>query len=304
MRIAKKYSKAIIKKFDMIPVYYPGEEIKPGDILDFGSSLFKKAANPIGTFTNYGNLAKTHGINFEVTESKYPKTINLISSDEVSVKPAVKAVFPGVVEGDIQFDFTSEGSFLLFGIDAIESKIDNLFSLRNQLKNLQVAENWDRYYIVTSVMVCKKALVYAAQEKGGTLIISSNTDTLNIDNNSLAGLNGDVSIDIKWKSKAAFSNDWDDNVTVLMKLAQFKRKSIEPFYKKAVNYKTMEITDGEKKDLTNPNKEEGLVDSKGNSIKSNKAKNLSLDSFLEDNTVTNLTEVNVHTVLKVLEEEL
>jgi len=304
MSVAKKYSKSIIKKFDMIPVYYPGEEIKPGDILDFGSSLFRKAAKPIGTFTNHGNLARTHSVDFEVTESKYPKTINLISSKEVSVKPAIKAVFPGVAEGDIQFDFTSEGSFLLFGIDAIESKIDNLISFRDQLKSLHISEDWDRYYIVTSVTVCKKALVYAAQEKGGTLIISANTDALSIVNESLSGLNADVSIDVKWKSKAAFSNDWDDNVTVLMKLAQFKRESIRPYDKMAISdYNFIKRSDIEKTDLSDFNKESGLVDSKGDFIKSDKSAGLPLDSYFEKSIITGLTEVDVNLLLKNIEEE-
>ena len=305
MSVAKKYSKAIIKKFDMIPVYYPGEEIKPGDILDFGASLFRKAAKPIGTFTNHGNLARTHSVDFEVTESKYPKTINLISSKEVSVKPAIKATFPGVAEGDIQFDFSSEGSFLLFGVDAVESKIDNLISLRDQLKSLQISEDWDRYYIVTSVTVCKKALVYEEKEKGGTLIISANTDALSVVSESLSGLNAYVSIDVKWKSKAAFSNDWDDNVTVLMKLAQFKRESIRPYDKIAIpDYKkVMKRSDIEETGLSNFNKESGLVDSKGDFIKSDKSAELPLDSYFEKSTITDLTEVDVSLLLKNIEEE-
>jgi len=304
MSVAKKYSKAIIKKFEMIPVYYPGEDVKPGDILDFGSSLLKKASNPIGTFTNHGNLTTTHGIKFDVVESKYPKTINLISSKEVSVKPAIKAAFPGVAEGDIQFDFASEGSFLLFGVDAVESKIDNLFLLRDQLKNLQTTEDWDRFYIVTSVTVCKKALVYAAQEKGGMLIISANTNEINVLNNeSLSGINADVSIDVKWKNKAAFSNDWDENVAILMKLAQFKKESIRPYDKmQNMDDKSIETFDSEETGLSDFGKESDLIDSKGDFIKTDKKGFSSISSFFEASTVSSLIEVDVSEVLENIEE--
>ncbi len=227
MNLAEKYSKEIIKKFDLIPVYLPGTEVKPGDIIDFGSSITKKRKKPIGSFTIYGNLSDYHKVQMKITTSKSQITPNLISSKEVSVKPAISGEFPGVVEGDIKFDFTSKGAFLLYGVDAVENRIDNLFYVRDQLQLLEHKEDWDRYYIVTSITRCKKALVYASQEKGGTLVIDGIFKEPQIMGDELMGLNADVSINVKWKNKAAFSNDWDENVIVFMKLATLKKGEIE-----------------------------------------------------------------------------
>lgn len=136
------------------------------------------------------------------------------------------------------------------------------------------------------------------------MIISANTDALSIVNESLSGLNADVSIDVKWKSKAAFSNDWDDNVTVLMKLAQFKRESIRPYDKMAISdYNFIKRSDIEKTDLSDFNKESGLVDSKSDFIKSDKSAGLPLDSYFEKSIITGLTEVDVNLLLKNIEEE-
>lgn len=230
MNIANKYSKALINKYDLIPVYLPGTDVKPGHIIDFGSSFFG-VNKPIGSFSIHGHLSGYHGIDINVVESKTKQTFNLVSSKEVSVSPAISGQFPGVAEGDIKFDFTSQGSFVLFGIDGVESRIDDLFSVRDRLRNSTNEEEWDKYYIVTSVTVCKKALVYAAQEKEGTLIISANTKDLGILGDQLTGISADSSISIKWKNKAAFSTDWEDDVVVLMKLAQFKKGEFKSYDK-------------------------------------------------------------------------
>lgn len=230
MSIANKYSKAIINKYDLIPVYTPGTDVKPGDIIDFGSSIFG-TNKPIGSFSIHGNLSGYHGIDINVTESETKQTLNLVSSKEVTVSPAVSGQFPGVAEGDIKFDFTSKGSFILFGIDGIETRIENLFSLRDKLRQVADKEDWSKYYIVTSVTVFRKALIYAAEEKGGELVISASTENLGIIGDELTGIGADVSIDVKWKSKAAFSNDWDKDIAVLMKLAQFKKGEVKVYNK-------------------------------------------------------------------------
>ncbi|QES93597.1 hypothetical protein F0358_13135 [Empedobacter brevis] len=230
MNIANKYSKTIISKYDLIPVYLPGTDVQPGHIIDFGSSIFG-ANKPIGSFSIYDHLSGYHGIDINVVESKTKQTFNLVSSKEVTVSPTISGQFPGVADGDIKFDFASQGSFILFGINGVESRIDNLFSLRDKLRDIADKEDWSKYYIVTSVTICKKALIYAAQEKGGTLIISANTKDMGILGDQLTGVSADISIDVKWKNKAAFSTDWEDDIAVLMKLARFKKGEIKVYDK-------------------------------------------------------------------------
>lgn len=232
MNIAKKYSKEIIKKFSLIPVFLPGKHINPGDIIDFGTNMFGKAKRPIGSFTVLGNLSDYHGINLALTKNPFPQDINLVTSKEVSTSIALAGKISGVVDGDIIFDFANEGSFLLRGIEGINTRINNLFALRDQLLEIEDNENWSKYYIVTSVTICKKALVFGAQEKGATLVISADSEKINILQNEVVGIDANVNLKVKWRNKTAFSKDWEDNVTVFMELAQFKNKEIETVQKK------------------------------------------------------------------------
>ncbi len=245
MGLAEKYSKAIIKKFDQIPVYVPGAGVvSPGDIISFGTNIMGNAKAPLGNFTTHGNIGTSFDIQYNLHSSAYLKQINYVSGKSVSIGAAVKGEYPNVIEGDIKFKFESENTFLIYGRNSVETRIADLFKVENQLLAHKDKESWSKYYIVTAVVICEKALIYAAETKGGELIVSVKGN-IGIGETELINIEAEVDFSIKKVHNAAFHTDWEDNVVVLMKLAQFKKNDLVGYNKMAgaTDTTTYKLTD-------------------------------------------------------------
>ena len=39
MNLGEKYSKSILKKYDLVPIYYPGTEVSVGDIISYETNI-------------------------------------------------------------------------------------------------------------------------------------------------------------------------------------------------------------------------------------------------------------------------
>lgn len=242
MNLGEYYSKSIIRKFDLVPVYYPGTEVVPGDIISFGTTIFDKAKKPFGSFSIIGNIMESSTYNFplETKDDQQHKTYNFVSEKEVSVSAAVEAELPTVVNGDLKFTFGKKGSILLYGIGGKETRIKDLFALEDYLKTVAEQRDWNDYYIVTSVIVCAKALIYQSEEDNGSLIVSGLAKNISIGGSEISNIGVEANLSVKWKNKHSFSIDWTDNITVFMKLAQFTGKQVVAFEKASLGRKSQD----------------------------------------------------------------
>ena len=133
----------------------------------------------------------------------------------------------------IKFNFGKEGSILLYGVNGKETRIADQFKLESLLQPFSKDRDWNDFYIVTSVIICEKALIYQSNENNGSLYVSASAKNIKIAQDGIDNIDADVSFDVKWKTKQAFSIDWTDNVAVFMKLVQFRRNKIRDFEKAA-----------------------------------------------------------------------
>lgn len=225
------YSKSIIRKFDYIPVYIPDTKISPGAIISFGTNIFGKAAKPFGVFHVVSHLMQGLTYHFDLKLDKFSsKTeFNFISENEVDIGTVLEAKLPNVVEGDIEFNFKKAGSVLLFGVQPTEERFRDQFELDRCLESVASDRNWEELYVVTSVITCKKALVYQSNDKDGKLILSANAKKIKIAGSALGNIGAEASFHVKWKSNHAFSIDWADDVVLFMKLKRFKKSSFQKF---------------------------------------------------------------------------
>lgn len=229
--LGELYSKSIIRKFDYIPVYIPDTKVTPGAIISFGTNLFGKAAKPFGSFQVVSHLmnSPTYQFNLELETHSSDIEFNFVSENEVDVGFATGADFPDVAEGDIDFSFKKQGSILLYGIYPTENRIKDHFELERCMEQIAGDRAWDQFYVVTSVITCKKALVYQSNDKDGKLIVDASAKKLKIATGNLGNIGADVNFKVKWVSKQAFHTDWADNVVLFMKLKHFKKASIRSF---------------------------------------------------------------------------
>ncbi|UPZ35303.1 hypothetical protein MUB18_14430 [Sphingobacterium sp. PCS056] len=223
MNLGEHYSKSIIRKFDLIPVYYPGTEVEPGDIISYGTTIFDKAKKPFGSFSIIGNITNTtgNGISLEIKVDQNNKSYNFVSENEVTVSAALEAEVPNVIKGDVKFSFGKKGSILLFGVNGKERRIKDLFALEDHLKIVQGERDWNDFYIVTSVITCEKVLAYQSNEDNGSLYVSAFAKNISISGSDIGNVGAAANFSVKWKSKQSFSIDWTENVTLFMKLAHF-----------------------------------------------------------------------------------
>lgn len=227
MNLGKHYSKAIINKFDYIPVYLPDTKIRPGAILSFGSD-FWGINDPVGSFDVIGNLINGETFNFPLKVGNYPSkaSYNFISQNEVSVSSKVNANVPNITSGSVQFNFAKEGSILLYALRPTESRLEDHIQLKKNLAQVVDDFEWDDHYIVTSVITCEKALVFQSNDRDGSLVVDVNVPAVGVNGTELK-VDANVTFDVKWKDKQALSVDWADDVVLFMKLARYKKKDIK-----------------------------------------------------------------------------
>lgn len=235
MNLGEKYSKSILRKYDLVPIYYPGTEVSVGDIISYDTNILGNAKKPFGTFQIKGNLinGETYNLGLNTIVDKQSKPYNFVSENEVTVTAAIAGELPNIANGDIKFNFGKEGSILLYGVNGKETRIADQFKLESLLQPFSKDRDWNDFYIVTSVIICEKALIYQSNENNGSLYVSASAKNIKIAQDGIDNIDADVSFDVKWKTKQAFSRDWTDNVAVFMKLVQFRRNKIRDFEKAA-----------------------------------------------------------------------
>ncbi len=219
--LALVYSKELIKELDMIPVYYPGTSVKPGDVLSFKHvNLFGKP-QPIGAFTKEASL--TDYFEIETEKDKIPQPIRFTSKEGVSLE------FDGTVDvgqlgkGQLKIKFTKSGTTFLAAIDMAQERIKNLDKLKSGLFRIRnkFYGDWSKSYIVNSVRVASKAIIMQSSSTSGELTIDG--DVKNLQPGSPVNIDTSLKLSVSFYKDASFLKEWSDDVEIFFGLSRFRK---------------------------------------------------------------------------------
>lgn len=228
MPLQIQYSKEIARELGKIAVYFPGDEVKVGDIIRFPfgkKGLFRKTV-PWGTFSKVTSL-KNLGVTYkesQLSESPDPY--------QFSTKNAVNVGFNGNINADLTNDklpqgnaslsikFSSEGAIYFLAVGCDKTGIDDIIALENQIQSKSNLL-WDDTFLVTSVTIAQKALIAQSNSKSSELIIGGEISGLK---SNTANINADAKISIIKEKGSAFIKDWSDNVTIFMEVMKLEKE--------------------------------------------------------------------------------
>ena len=239
MDLAKKYIRGIYRKFDKLPVYYPGSLIKVGDILSFPGN--KPLGEPNGI---YGNLREDY-LRGEIIEVYYDNgnlPYNFITNNEVSLEVSGSASAPNLGAGELKFSFSTEGATVLIAEGVNSEGMSDLRQLQSVI-NLNSQEiDWNNKFVVTEVETARKALIFQSETKNAELLLKANIENLEIAGEEIYGLDAEIDFRVIRQSGASFIIPWMDNITVFMKLNRVKRNGrTSPFKNKSEFVDSYEI---------------------------------------------------------------
>ncbi len=228
MPLQIQYSKEIARELGKIAVYFPGDEVKVGDIIRFPfgkKGLFRKTV-PWGTFSKVTSL-KNLGVAY--TESQLSESPDPY---RFSTKNAVNIAFNGNVNADLGNDnlphgkaalsikFSSEGAIYFLAVGCDKTGIDDIVALENQIQSKSNLV-WDDNFLVTSVTIAKKALIAQSNSKSSELTLGGEVSGLK---SNAANINSDAKISITKEKGSAFIKDWSDDVTVFMDVMKLEKE--------------------------------------------------------------------------------
>jgi hypothetical protein len=228
MPLQIQYSKEIARELGKIAVYFPGDEVKVGDIIRFPfgkKGLFRKVV-PWGTFSKVTSL-KNLGVPYK--ESKLSESPDPY---QFSTKNAVNIAFQGNANADLGNDnsphgnagltikFSSEGAIYFLAVGCDKSGIDDIIALENQIQSKSNLV-WDDTFLVTSVTIAKKALIVQSNSKSSEITIGGEVSGLKSQN---ANINADAKISITKEKGSSFIKDWSDDVTIFMDVMKLEKE--------------------------------------------------------------------------------
>ncbi|WP_299246265.1 hypothetical protein [uncultured Aquimarina sp.] len=229
MSLHIQYSKQIAKELGKIAVYFPGEDIKVGDVIIFPDGkkgIFQKAV-PWGNSERITTLDK-----LEVPFKKREPSPNL-HTYKFSTKNSVDVNFElsgdadlgnpdlPAVDANLSIKFKSEGSIYFLAVDCQESSIEDILELESQVKSESDLIWKNDAFLVTSVTVAKKALIMQANSKGSELVIGGNVQGLK---SGTVNISADTNIQVKRQRGSSFIKDWSDNVTVFIEVMKMEKE--------------------------------------------------------------------------------
>jgi hypothetical protein len=216
------YCRELIKELNMIPVYYPGTPVKPGDVLAFRHFNLLGKPQPISTFTKEFSLSDYFKIDTE--KDKEPEPIRFASKEGVSLD------FDGSVDvgefgkGQLSIKFSKSGSTFLAATGVTLERIQNLEKLRSDLVRIKnrYSGDWSKSFIVTSVRVAAKSIIMQSSSENGALVIDGNAR--NLQPGSPAEIEASLKLSVSSYKDASFLKDWSDNVEIFFGLSRFRKR--------------------------------------------------------------------------------
>jgi hypothetical protein len=226
MDLAKKYVKSVAKRFQKLPVYYPGRIVKVGDILSFGKNSLGLPKNPfgepIGVFGNLVNDSK-YGNQIDVESGASDQIYHFVSENEVDLTIGGTVSIPDLVTGEFKFSFKQEGAILLIANGTNSLRMANQTQLNSVIQQHINSKNWSEYYIVTEVETAGKALIYQSISGTGELILSANKDNIQIGGSDILGMDAGIDFNIKSYKNSSFIVPWSENKSIFMKLVRVRK---------------------------------------------------------------------------------
>ncbi|MFY0602756.1 MAG: hypothetical protein JXQ93_02320 [Flavobacteriaceae bacterium] len=228
MPLQIQYSKEIARELGKVAVYFPGDEVKVGDIIRFPfgkKGLFRKTV-PWGTFSKVTSL-KNLGVPYKESQlSESPDPYRF------STKNAVNITFNGNANADLRNDnlphgkaalsikFSSEGAIYFLAVGCDKTGIDDIVALENQIQSKSNLV-WDDTFLVTSVTIAKKALIAQSNSKSSELTLGGEVSGLK---SNASNINVDAKISITKEKGSSFIKDWSDDVTVFMDVMKLEKE--------------------------------------------------------------------------------
>lgn len=220
--LAIMYSKELIRELDMIPVYYPGTPVKPGDVISFKHFNIFGKPQPIGTFTKEASLSDY--INIDTESDKDPQPIRFASRDGVSVEFDGNVDVGALGKGQLKISFTKAGTIFLAATGMGLERIKDLDQLKRELVRIKnkFTGDWNKSFIVTSVRVASRAIVMQSGSASGSLTIDG--EAKNIQPGSPAEIDASIKLSVSAFKDASCLKDWSKNVEVFFGLSHFRQK--------------------------------------------------------------------------------
>lgn len=225
MRLYKTYCKEIIRQFQKIPVYLPGEFVQVGDVIFFNNAgLF--GSKPIGTFKKRTSLSNL-GIEFPTLTDPDPRPYKFSSVGSVSMEFTSEGEVTNQAKGQLDIAFTKEGATYLVAVDCLTTAIDDLLTVERQLANHVDALDWSSHYIVVAVTVASRSLIMQSNSSSASLSIKGEVKAF--DTGSVEMPNIDAALSVKSYKDASFIKDWSNNVAVFFELVRFRNFGLKGF---------------------------------------------------------------------------
>lgn len=244
MDLAKKYVKSVAKRFQKLPVYYPGRVVRVGDILSFGKNYLGLPKNPfgepVGVFGNLVNEPKFGNL-IEIESGATDQIYHFVSEKEVDITIGGTASAPDLVTGEFKFSFKQVGATLVVAKGTNSLRMANQSQLKTVIQNHQTSINWEEFYVVTEVETAKKLLVYQSATNSGELVISANVDEIQIGGSEIYGIDAGIDFKVKKYVNSSFIIPWSDNKTLFMKLVRVRRNGDIVGVSKSTNPLNLEI---------------------------------------------------------------
>ena len=220
--LAVTYSKEIIKELDMIPVYYPGTMVKPGDVISFKHFNIFGKPQPVGQFTKEASLTDYFEIGLETDPNLDP--VRFSSRKGVSMEFNAKADVGELGKGELKIAFSREGSSFVAATGMKQVRIRNLDKLKGQLMKhkSKFSGDWSKAFIVTSVRTAQKAMMMQSNSNNGSLTIAGEVKQLQT--GAAGNLDIGASVTVSSYKDAAFIKEWSDNVEIFFGLSRFRKK--------------------------------------------------------------------------------
>lgn len=220
--LAIMYSKELIRELDMIPVYYPGTSVKPGDVLTFKHNNIFGKPQPVGSFKKEASLTDYFDIETEIDSD--PDPIRFASQQGVSIDFDADVDVGSLGKGRLNINFSKSGSLYMVAAGMKQERIKNTEKLKSNLVRIKnkFTGDWSKSFIVISVRVAERSMSMQSNSANGSLVIDGNAKFLQP--GSVGPINASLKIGVSAYKDASFMKDWSPNVEVFMGLSRFRKK--------------------------------------------------------------------------------
>jgi len=220
MSSANKYCKELASQFGLTPIYLPGTDINPGDVIRFSEHNLLGFPKPIGTFTKTTSLAN-YNCFIEIERNDNPRSYYFSSKKGISISFNAEVKGDSSKIGHLKIDFSMVGATYVAALGCVEERIKDISKLETQLSLKKEQLDWSQHFIVLSVIRAGKALAVQSNDKKTCIEITG-------DVSALAKTDPDCSPQISLKtssfSGSAMYMDWTENAPIFFRLLRYRKK--------------------------------------------------------------------------------